>query len=41
MEELQPQKRYHKININCTGTSEKTCCRGTTKKIVGRIEHWN
>ena len=29
MEELQPPKRYHKINIDCTGTSEKTYGSGT------------
>ena len=34
-------KRYHKNNLDCTGTSEKTYCSGTTKKIMGKIEHWN
>ena len=28
-EELQPKKGYHKINIDCTCRSEKTCCSGT------------
>ena len=32
MEELLPQKRYHKNNIDCTGTSEKSYCSVTTKK---------
>ena len=41
MAELLSQRRYHKNNIDCTGTSEKTCCGGTTKKIMERIEHWN
>ena len=35
------QKRYHKNNFNCTCTSEKTYCSGTTKKIRGRIKHWS
>ena len=29
MEVLQPQKGYHKINIDCTGTNEKIYCSGT------------
>ena len=42
LEELMQQKMYHKKNLDCTGTSEKTYCSGTNKKnIIGRIEHWN
>ena len=40
-EELLPQKRYHKNNFDCTGTSEKTYCSGTIKIIMGRIKYWN
>ena len=29
IEELWLQKGYHKINIDCTGTNEKTYCSGT------------
>ena len=32
VEELLLQKRYHKNNLDCTGTTEK---------VMGRIEHWN
>ena len=39
VEELLPQKRYHKNNLDCTDTSEQTYCSGTAKKIMGNIDH--
>ena len=36
VEESLPQKRFHKNNRNCTGTSEKTYCSGATKKVLRR-----
>ena len=36
VEELLPQKRYHKKNLDCTGTSQKTYCSDTTKNKHGR-----
>ena len=41
VEVLLPQNRYHENNIHCTGTSEKTYCSGTSKKIPERIKHGN
>ena len=41
VEELLPQKRCHKNNLDYTGTSEKTYCSGATKKFLGRFKHWN
>ena len=41
VEELLLQKRYHKNNLDCTRTCEKTSCGGTTKKTMGKIKHWN
>ena len=37
VEELLKQKCFHKNNLRCTGTNEKTSCSGTTKKITRRI----
>ena len=31
VEESLPQKRFHKNNRNCTGTSEKTYCKKNIK----------
>ena len=36
VEELLPQKRYRKNNLDCTDTSEKTYCSGTAKKNHGK-----
>ena len=36
VEELLPQKRYHKNNFDCTGTNEKAYCIGTTVKNPGK-----
>ena len=41
VEELLLQKRYHKNNLDCTGTNEETYCSSTIKKIMGKIEHCN
>ena len=37
--ELMPQKRNHKNNLGCAGTSKRTNCTCTTKKIME--VHWN
>ena len=34
-----PQKRNHKNNLGCAGTSKRTNCTCTTKKIME--VHWN
>ena len=36
VEELLLQKRYQKNNLDCTGTSGKTYCSGTTVKNPGK-----
>ena len=41
VEELLPQQRYPKKNLDCTDATEKTYCSGTTKKIIVKMEHWN
>ena len=35
--ELLPQKRYHKKNLDGTGTGEKAYCSGTTKKNMEEL----
>ena len=45
VEELLPQKRYHKNNPDFTDTSEKTYCSGKAKKscegsIIGILTIW-
>ena len=32
VEELMPQKKYYKNDLDCTGASQKTYCSGTSKK---------
>ena len=39
MEELLPQKRYHKNKL--LPASEKAYCSGKAKRIMGRIDSWN
>ena len=39
MEELLPQKRYHKNKL--VPASEKAYCSGKAKRIMGRIDIWN
>ena len=41
MDELLTQKIYHKNNLDCIDTNEKTYYNGITKKIKGEIEYWN
>ena len=36
VQELLPAKRYHKNNLDCTGTNEETYCSGTTVKNPGK-----
>ena len=36
VEELLAQKRYHKNNLDRTGTSEKTFCSGKAKENPGK-----